>query len=158
MFATAFFTNAIEAARRLEHRALLVTGQDPAQYDASIAAAKLRPGTIKVMRYLPYSEAFPHAAVNVHQGGVGTLAQGLAAGRPQLITPVGFDQPDNARRVERLGLSKSIAFQKSTSDAMAGALREILSSPSYASNAAAAARTVNAEERAQRAAALLETG
>ena len=155
MYATGFFMKAIEAARRLRHRALLVTGQDPAQYDGTIASAGLEPRTIKVMRYLPYSEAFPHAAVNVHQGGVGTLAQALAAGRPQLVIPVGFDQPDNARRVERLGLSKSIAFQKLTAGAMTEALRELLSSPSYASSAAAVALTVNAEERDQRAAELL---
>ena len=156
LYSTAFFTNAIEAARALKHRALLVTGQDPAQYDAAISSTGLAPETIKVLRYLPYSEAFPHAAVNVHQGGVGTLAQGLAAGRPQLITPVGFDQPDNARRVERLGLSRSIAFQKLTAGGLTEALRALVSSPGYAANAAAVARTVITEERAQRAAALLE--
>lgn len=156
MYSTAFFENAIESARRLSSRALLVTGQDPSQYDAAIASARMPAGAIKVLRYLPYSEAFPHAAVNVHQGGVGTLAQALAAGRPQLITPVGFDQPDNARRAARLGLSRSIAFQKLSTDAMTAALRELVSSGKYAANAAAVARTVIAEERAQRAAALLE--
>lgn len=156
MYSTAFFQNAIESARRLESRALLVTGQDPSQYDAAIAAAGVPAGAIKVLRYLPYSEAFPHAAVNVHQGGVGTLAQALAAGKPQLVTPVGFDQPDNARRVGRLGLSRSIGFEKLTADAMTAALRELISSGEYAANAAAVARTVTTEERAQRAAALLE--
>jgi UDP:flavonoid glycosyltransferase YjiC (YdhE family) len=73
-----------------------------------------------------------------------------------LITPVGFDQPDNARRLERLGLSRSIAFQKLSAGAMTEALRELVSSPACVANAAAVARTVVAEERAQRAAALLE--
>lgn len=156
MYATGFFTDAIQAARRLKARALLVTGQDPSQYDAAIDAAGLPPGTIKVFRYLPYSEAFPHALVNVHQGGIGTVAQGLSAGRPQLITPVGFDQPDNARRLARLGVARSIAFQKLNADALTKRLRELVSSADCADNAAAVARTVTAEERAQRAAALME--
>lgn len=153
MYATGFFTMAIEAARRLGHRALLITGQDPAEYKS--AATDSRSSDIKVFRALPYSAVFPHAAINVHQGGVGTLAQALAAGKPQLITPVGFDQPDNARRVARLGVARGIAFEKLTPDAMTAALRKLLTLPFYGANAAAAARTVTAEEHAQRAAALL---
>jgi UDP:flavonoid glycosyltransferase YjiC (YdhE family) len=155
MYASAFFTTAIEAARRLGQRALLVTGQDPAQYDAAIAATAMAPGAITVFRYLPYSAVFPRAAVNVHQGGVGTLGQAFAAGRPQLITPVGFDQPDNARRAARLGLSRSIAFQKLDANAMTAALRDLVSSPGYAASAKNVARVVLAEEAEQRAAALL---
>lgn len=155
MVATDFFITAIEAARRLGQRALLVTGQDPAQYDAAVASARMPSEAIKVFRYLPYSAVFPHAALNVHQGGVGTLGQALAAGKPQLITPVAFDQPDNARRAARLGLGLTIAFRRLTADAMTAALRELLSSPGYAANAAAVALSVAAEEQTQRAAALL---
>jgi hypothetical protein len=46
----------------------------------------------------------PHCAAIVHHGGVGTLAQGLAAGVPQLVMPMGFDQPDNATRSSALGV------------------------------------------------------
>ena len=155
MYATDFFSTAIEVVRRLGVRALLVTGQDPAQYDSAIAAARVPPSAIGVFRYLPYSTAFPHAAVNVHQGGVGTLAQALVAGKPQLIVPVGFDQPDNARRTARLGLSHTIVFRQVTADAMTTALRELVDSPGYAARAAALAQTVAAEEQAQRAAELL---
>jgi UDP:flavonoid glycosyltransferase YjiC (YdhE family) len=35
---------------------------------------------------------------------VGTLAQGIKAGIPHLVVPNSHDQPDNARRVEQLGL------------------------------------------------------
>ncbi len=148
MYSTDFFATAVEAARRLGQRALLVTGQDPALYD-------LPAETIKVFRYLPYSAVFPHAAVNVHQCGVGTLAQALAAGKPQLIVPVGFDQPDNARRAVRLGVGRSIPLGKLTAGAMTAALQDLLASSYYATSAAAAVKVVAAEEEAQRAAALL---
>ena len=155
MFATRFFENAIEAARRLARRAVLVTGQDPSHYAATITAAGLADGAIKVFRYLPYSKVFPHAALNVHHGGVGTLAHALAAGKPQLITPVAFDQPDNARRAARLGLSRAVAFGKLDADRMTAALRKLLESPSYTMRAAAVARIVREEEQEPRAAALL---
>ena len=34
----------------------------------------------------------------VHHGGIGTSAQALAAGIPQLLMPQAHDQPDNAAR------------------------------------------------------------
>jgi rhamnosyltransferase subunit B len=39
----------------------------------------------------------------VHYGGIGTVSQCFAAGLPQLIVPLVFDQFDNACYVERLG-------------------------------------------------------
>ena len=54
--------------------------------------------------YAPYSEIFPLARQVFHQGGVGTTAQALRAGVPQIIMPFAHDQNDNAARVQRLGV------------------------------------------------------
>lgn len=43
-------------------------------------------------------------AALVHHGGIGTTAQALAAGIPQLVMPLAHDQFDNAARVKRLGV------------------------------------------------------
>jgi len=40
----------------------------------------------------------------IHHGGIGTTAQALAAGLPQLVVPMSHDQPDNAVRIRRLGV------------------------------------------------------
>ena len=61
------------------------------------------PDGVRAFAYLPYSKVFPAAAAVIHQAGIGTLAQALRSGRPQLIVPVAFDQPDNARRAAMLG-------------------------------------------------------
>ena len=53
--------------------------------------------------FLPFREIFPHCAAIVHHGGIGTTAEALAAGAPQLIIPLGFDQLDNGARVAKLG-------------------------------------------------------
>jgi UDP:flavonoid glycosyltransferase YjiC (YdhE family) len=89
-----FWRHAVAASRCLGRRAILLTGRPPATD---------LPAGIRAFQYQPYSLVFPRAAAVVHQAGVGTLAQALAAGHPQLIVPVAFDQPDNARRAQRLG-------------------------------------------------------
>ena len=58
--------------------------------------------------YAPYSALFSRAALVVHQGGVGTTAQCLRAGKPMLIMPYSHDQPDNARRMQRLKVARVI--------------------------------------------------
>ena len=44
----------------------------------------------------------------VHQGGVGMVAQCLRAGKPMLIVPWSHDQPDNAWRMTRLGVGRTV--------------------------------------------------
>jgi rhamnosyltransferase subunit B len=63
----------------------------------------------------PYHELFPRSRAIFHSGGIGTTAQALRSGRPQVIVPFAFDQFDNAERIVRLGcgveLSKRIAMR-----------------------------------------------
>ncbi len=63
---------------------------------------------ILALDYAPHSEIFPLARLVVHQGGAGTTAQALRAGKPQIVTPYAHDQPDNARRLRGLGVALSI--------------------------------------------------
>jgi rhamnosyltransferase subunit B len=61
------------------------------------------PDGVRHFEYVPFSAVLPRAAAFVHHGGIGTTAQALAAGVPQLVVPLAHDQPDNAVRVRRLG-------------------------------------------------------
>ena len=130
MIAGDFWEKAIEASHQLGRRAILLTGTPLRQ---------ALPTSVRAFDYLPYSVVFPKAAAIVHQGGIGTLAQALAAARPQLIVPVAFDQPDNARRATNLGVARSIPIRKVTVAKMARALEVLLAETSYAANAAKAA-------------------
>ena len=99
-------------------------------------AAKLGPlpEGVRAFSYLPYSKIFPAAAAIVHQAGIGTLAQALRAGRPQLIVPVAFDQPDNARRAAGLGLARILPFREVTGARLAAELQRLLSNRQYRDN------------------------
>ncbi len=59
--------------------------------------------------FAPLDPILPRGAALVHQGGIGTLALGLRAGLPMLLCPHSHDQPDNARRAQKLGLARVLA-------------------------------------------------
>jgi rhamnosyltransferase subunit B len=80
--------------------------------------------------YAPLSHLLPHAAAIVHHGGIGTLAQALAAGIPQLIIPYALDQPENASRVRALGVGDSIAMHRADEKGLSEKLTSLLESES----------------------------
>jgi rhamnosyltransferase subunit B len=138
-----FWERAAEAARRLGRRAVLVTGP--------VTPGNL-PDGVRAYPYLPYSIVFPRAAAVVHQAGVGTLAQALRAGRPQLVVPVAFDQPDNARRAAALGLARVLPFKKVTARRLADQLASLLGKPEYEHRARTLAADLAGIDGAARAA------
>ena len=68
----------------------------------------------------------------VHHGGIGTCAQGLAAGVPHLVQPMSYDQFDNSRRLVRLGVAEEISVRRFRGPAVAAALAPLLDSPTVA--------------------------
>ena len=144
-----FWFHAGRAAQILGRRAILLTGRVPDQQPEL-------PAGVRAFQYLPYSAVFPHAASVVHQAGIGTLAQALAAGHPQLIVPVAFDQPDNARRAQRLGVARVLPFKQVTAERLAAQLQPLLEDPSYAQRAATLAGSPAQENGAGRAADEIE--
>ena len=79
--ATRFFSAAVEACHRLGCRGMLLT-----RY-AEQCPQRLPPG-VRHFDYAPLSHVLPRPAALVHHGGIGTAAQGLASGRPQLVMPM----------------------------------------------------------------------
>lgn len=75
--------------------------------------------------YLPFGALLPRVAAIVHHGGIGTVAQALRAGVPQLLRPVAYDQFDNADRVQRLGAGEVLLPRRYTAPAVAQALRRL---------------------------------
>ena len=122
MHGHAFFKAAVEACRLLGRRGILLTKfaeQLPAKLPADVAH----------FRFVPFSQVFPRAAAVVHHGGVGTCAQGLAAGVPQLIMPMSHDQPDNAARLERLGVGRELKPKHFRGPRVAAELRPLIDRP-----------------------------
>jgi rhamnosyltransferase subunit B len=81
------------------------------------------------VRPMPFAQIFPRCGAVAHHGGIGTAAQALAAGVPQLVVPRAHDQPDNARRLERLGVGARLRYDELTAPAAAQKLQALLAAP-----------------------------
>jgi UDP:flavonoid glycosyltransferase YjiC (YdhE family) len=117
--ASQFFRAAIDATARIGRRALLVTS-----YSDHLPPSL--PEHAHHVTYASFATLFPQAAAVVHHGGIGTSAQALAAGVPQLVMPMGFDQPDNAVRLRALGVAETILPGRFTAPRVASALERLL--------------------------------
>ena len=120
-----FFDVGVEACRRLRLRALFVT-----RYPEQLPPAL--PPEVRHFAYLPFGQVFPRCAAVVHHGGIGTVAQGLAAGVPQLVMAMSHDQPDNGNRLTRLGVGAYLYPKVFTPDRVAAALARLTRSPEVA--------------------------
>jgi UDP:flavonoid glycosyltransferase YjiC (YdhE family) len=130
-----FFAESAAAAQRLGRRAILVGAEPQENLPRSILAAP----------YLAYSRIFPRAAAVVHQGGIGTVGQALAAGRPMLVVPFSHDQPDNAARLVRLGVARTLGRNQYRAAPAAAELQRLLTDPAYAERAVQAGEHVRRE-------------
>lgn len=117
-----FFATAIALCRRMNRRGVLIAPQ------GDQIPARLPDGLIQVP-YAPLSALLPKSAALIHHGGIGTVAQALAAGIPQLIVPVAFDHFDEGERVRRLGLGATLSRRRFTPARAARALDSLLGSP-----------------------------
>ena len=136
-----FYQVSAQAAMKLECRAVLLIGSDP----RNRLQQKL-PDSICVAEYAPYSQLFPHSRMVVHQGGVGTTAQCLRAGKPMLIMPYSHDQPDNARRMRRMQVSATIERKAYTPDRVARAVQAILADTALAERAGSLGDRIRQED------------
>jgi rhamnosyltransferase subunit B len=146
-----FYEVSATAAMELGKRAVLLIGSD----QRNEPKQKL-PETICVAQYAPYSALFSRASLVVHQGGVGTVGQCLRAGKPMLIMPYSHDQPDNARRMKRLGVAKVIQKSDYEVKNVTRKLRMMLEDPEVAQKATAVAEQLRGEDGVKTACDALE--
>lgn len=78
------------------------------------------------MDYIDFAYALPKSLAIVHHGGIGTMAQAIKAGIPQLIRPIKYDQPDNANRVYKLGLGTFVLPKHFKAETVAPLLAALL--------------------------------
>lgn len=119
--ARAFFAAAVAASQALGRPAILLTRRREQLPD------HLPPG-VTHRTYVPLDLLLPRAAALIHHGGIGTTAQGLAAGIPQLVMPMSHDQPDNALRLRHLGVGDTLTPRRFTGPRVAATLDRLLGS------------------------------
>ena len=116
-----FYDQSFLAARALGRRAVLLAGAR----DTPRLASRGDPH-VYVFEQAPHALLFPRAVCIVHHGGIGTTAEAMRAGKPQMIVPFFGDQPDHGARIERLGLGVSIRLSQYDERRARDALRHLL--------------------------------
>lgn len=144
-----FFEAAIDSCRRMGRRGILLTiSTDHIPFPL--------PRDVVHFAYVPFSLLLPHAAAFVHHGGIGSAAQGLRAGIPQLIMPLNYDQPENAARLAELGVAACLRRSKFTGPAVASTINSLLESKEVAERCRYLAEMVDFDPSLDRACQAIE--
>ena len=144
----AFYPSAVETLQALGLRGILLIGPE-----------KNRPGhltdTILAIPYAPYGLLMPRVRAVAHQCGIGTLSHTLRAGVPSVACPFAFDQPNNARRLEALGVAEVVLPHQHDARHLGHALERLLTGDATA-HAQRLGDLIRAEDGVARACAILE--
>jgi UDP:flavonoid glycosyltransferase YjiC (YdhE family) len=147
-----FWEESLDVLRRLGRRGVLLVGRKELA-----RVTRLATPTALVVDAAPHSLLFPRAAVVVHPCGMGTLGTALASGVPQLAVPHANDQPDNAWRLTRLGVARTVYPTRYRGTRVAADVRALLDTPSYGERARQLAAVVQREDGVRRACDVIET-
>jgi UDP:flavonoid glycosyltransferase YjiC (YdhE family) len=144
-----FFHVAVETCVASKRRGILI-----ARYPGQIPSPL--PEGVRHFEYIPFSQVLQRAAAFVHHGGIGTTAQSLVAGVPQLVMPLAHDQFDNALRVKRLGTGDFLLPRNFKAGAVAQMLQDLTGSPEIGANCRQRARDLADSRPLETTCALLE--
>ena len=147
-----FYEESLKAAAQRGFRAILLVGMSN-----PLPRANSLPSHVYATDYLPYSFVMPRCSAIVHQGGIGTTSQALKAGKPMVIVPWGYDQPDNAERARKLGVSRTLSRSRYNAVRVGAALEVLLDSrQGYVEQASTMGNRISAENGSASACDIIE--
>lgn len=115
-----------------------------------------REGADWVTDFVPQQAMLAQADLAITHGGLNTVMDALAAGRPMLVLPLAFDQPGVAARVAWHGAGLRQFPALASTSSLRRAVRQLLAQPSFATRARALGEEVRTAGGAARGAALIE--
>lgn len=112
------------------------------------------PENVFMLGNCPHDWLFPRVSCVVHHGGAGTMAAGIAAGKPTVIVPFFGDQPFWGDMVARAGAGPApIPYKKLTAERLSAAITEALQ-PAMTERAVQLGALINKETGAETATSL----
>jgi UDP:flavonoid glycosyltransferase YjiC (YdhE family) len=113
------FRAALEACEILGARGIFLTKYQDQLPDSL-------PPSVLHCAFAPFQKLFPHCVAVMHHGGIGTVSGAMAAGIPQLIHPLCFDQIDNGMRAKRIGVGDCLRATRASGKQIATALAAMM--------------------------------
>ena len=143
-----FYAESVKAVRSLGVRAVMLDGESGPGI----------PGGRDILRiaYAPHGYLFSKAAAVVHAGGIGTCARAMRAQLPMMIVPFAYEQPDNALRLVRLGVARTVARNSYTARRAAREIGALLSDARYSTNVHRVSQVIESQDGTSAACDALE--
>lgn len=98
---------------------------------------------ILCLKFVDLGSILDKAKCIVHHGGIGTTYRALEASVPQVIIPNGYDQPDNAYRIAKLGFGAAVYDKSVTANSLANIIGQVLNAESIRKKLQYAARDIS---------------
>jgi UDP:flavonoid glycosyltransferase YjiC (YdhE family) len=111
------FDRILTALAMIDAPATVAVGRDldPARFG-------VQPAHVHVAQYVDFDIVIPHARAVLHHGGSGLFLRSVLGGAPQVVFPMGADQPFTADRVRRMGLGRVLDPITATPEAIVEAV------------------------------------
>jgi len=96
-----------------------------------------KPDNMMVKSFLPQQDLLGHPNLKafVTHAGYLSFEESLCHKVPMVATPICYDQFDNAKEIERLGIGMTVNFTEITEENISHALDQVLHNPKYAQKA-----------------------
>ncbi|MBD0021545.1 glycosyltransferase [Gordonia pseudamarae] len=111
-----------ETARTLDIRLLVAGG-----WSGFMDGADVPPDRVRLVGHVDHDTILPLCRAAIHHGGAGSVAAGLRAGLPTVVTWVGADQPIWGRALTGVHVGASLPMSRVTAPALTEAVRTVLS-------------------------------
>ncbi|WP_280425634.1 macrolide family glycosyltransferase [Nocardia carnea] len=114
------------------------------------------PANVEVHSWVPQRAILEQTDAFVTHAGMGSCAEGLAAGVPMIAVPQGAEQAVNADRLVELGVARRIDTAEATARTLRTALSDLVADPEVSRRSARLRAQARAEGGTGRAADLIE--
>lgn len=94
--------------------------------DLDVERFGTQPPHVRVEQFVDFDAVIPRASVALHHGGSGLFLRSVLGGAPQIVFPMGADQPFTADSVRRIGLGRVLDPITTTADTLVDAVTELL--------------------------------
>lgn len=111
---------------------------------------------VQSVSYVDFEYLLERCRGIVHHGGIGTCAQAIRAGIPQVIRPLEYDQPDNGWRISQLALGGMILRDDYDVPTATAYLSRILTDPTIRARVAEYSAKARRDRASSAAADLVE--
>jgi len=116
-----FYRNIIKAFKGTDYDVIMSVGRN-----IDMADLGELPDNVKAYPFVPQLHILKHAKAFVTHGGMNSLNEGLYFGVPVVVCPQQFEQAFNGRRLEKLGIAKTLGTNRPSSADMFKAVREVV--------------------------------